>query len=89
LLTKQRLLAGYQTVPIIELKPLPQSHFVGNSHEVLLVSGPIELNPQGFQGLVPGTVMDAFGVGQHAVEIEQQRVKREVISRNDQAIIIS
>jgi len=47
------------------------------------------LNPQGFQSLVPGTVMDPLGVGQHTVEIKQQRVKPEVISRSDQAIIIS
>jgi hypothetical protein len=70
-------------------KPFPQSYFVGNSHEVLLVSGPIELNPQGFQGLVPGAVMDPLGVGQNAVEIEQQRVKAKGAKWSDQAIIIS
>jgi hypothetical protein len=44
--------------------------------------------------LVPGTMMDALGVGQHAIEIEQQRVVFQVqwtggICRGDQAIIIS
>jgi len=40
-----------------------------------LVGVPIELNPQRFQGLVPGPVVDPLGVGQNAVEIEQQRVE--------------
>jgi len=57
------------------MKSFPQSHFVGDSYEVLLVCGPIEMNPQGFQCLVPCSVMDTLGVGQHAIEIEQQRVK--------------
>jgi len=74
---------------VLQMKSFAQSHFVGNSHEVLLVSLPIELNPQGFQGLVPGTMMDAFGVSQDAIEIEQQGVKPEVISRSYQDIIIS
>jgi hypothetical protein len=91
---KQGLLPRHQTIPIVELKPLAQSHFVGNSYEVLLISFPIELNPQRFQGLVPGAMMDALGVGQHAIEIEEQRVVLQVqwtrgICRGDQAIIIS
>ena len=57
-------------VAIAEVKAFPQSHFVGNPHEVLLIRIPIELNPQGFQGPVPGPVVDAFRVGQHAVEIK-------------------
>ena len=77
-LTEQSLLAGDQSIPIgflqVKLKSFPQSHFVGNSYEVLLVCRPIELNPKGFQGLVPGAVMDTLGIGQHAVEIEEQRV---------------
>lgn len=71
---KQSLLARDQAILIVQSKSFAQSHYVGNSHEVLLVSGPIELNPQGFQGLVPGAVMDPLGIGQNAVEIEQQRV---------------
>jgi hypothetical protein len=62
-LPKQSLLPGDQTIPIAQAKSFPQSYFVGNSHEVLLVCGPIELNPQGFQGLVPGAMMNALGIG--------------------------
>lgn len=58
------------------MKPFPQRHFVGNPHEVLEVKLPIEMNPQRFQGLVPGPLMNALGVGQDPVEVEQQRVER-------------
>jgi hypothetical protein len=71
------------------MKPFAQSDFVSNSHEVLSISVPIELNPQRFQGLVPGPMMHRLGIGQNSVEIEEKGVEARDRRRGDQAIIIS
>lgn len=72
---EQGLLSGHQPILIGQSKPVTQSHFVGDTHEVLLVRLPIELNPQGLQCLVPGAMMDTLGIGQNTVEIEQKRIE--------------
>ena len=69
-LAEEGLFASHQAIVIAQVKPFPQSDFIGNSHEVLLIRIPIELNPQGLQGLVPGPLVYMFRVGQDAVEIK-------------------
>jgi hypothetical protein len=76
-LAKQGLLPGHQSILIDDVKPFPQSHFVGYPHEVLLIGVPIQMNPEGFERLIPGPMVQRLGVRQDAVEIEQQRVERQ------------
>jgi hypothetical protein len=87
-LTEQILLLRHQSIAAaLDLEPVAQSNFIGDSNEMLAIIIPIELNSKGLQRLVPSAVMQRFGVGQYAVEVKQERVKPG-IRGSYQAIII-
>ena len=51
---------------------------IGNSHALLLIIVPVQLNPKGLDDLAPAGEMEGLGIRQDPIEIEQQRIPTQI-----------